>query len=464
MQSQSESFDQPTQGGKPVGKKLTPRQKASIFAGLGGAATLGTIGTALAWGMSQDGSVNDKLPESAPDSDSSTTPAESKTNPVSDETKPEKPGDKPATEEHPVATTDPADEKPHQDKPAGEKPTNTHPESLTKTEGGGASTTQPNSHTTTEEHPSDNHPGSHVSTETEEPVDTTIPEPALATHVNDNMTQEDAFKAAREEVGAGGFFEWHGELYNTFYKEEWEGMSPEKRQAYIDKIYGDDEQSTSRDYDVHNDSTTQEPTPSSNETDNKPDIKVGQYEGHTIGLGDTDHDGDAEIIIIDNGTVGAVDTDNDGIMDTRVELNAETHQVESSSPLTSPFAAPSMNALDDTTSTDQDQIQQTNNADTSDEPEVVLATVDEHEVLLSDVDQDGYVDVMLADNGVMFVDTDGDHQFDLGVLYDTNTGDVEQVGYLNQGVDVPHLDHHTENNMADTQDYDNDSDMSEWAA
>ncbi|WP_080054491.1 hypothetical protein [Spirosoma aerolatum] len=462
MQSHSESFDQPTQGGKPVGKKLTPRQKASIFAGLGGAATLGTIGTALAWGMSQDGSVNDKHPESAPDSDSSTTPAESKTNPVGEETKPEKPDHKPAPEEHPVATTVPANEKTHQDKPVGEKPTNTHPESLTKTEGVPA-TTHPESHTTTEENPTNSHPDSHTSTEAKEVVDTTIHEPTLATHVDDSMTQEDAFKAAREEVGAGGFFEWHGELYNTFYKEEWDRMSPEERQAYIDKIYGDDEQSTSRDYNAHNDSTTHEPTTSSNETNDKPDIKVGQYEGHTIGLGDTDHDGDAEIIIIDNGTVGAVDTDNDGIMDTRVELNAETHQVESSSPLSSPFAAPSMNALDGPTSTDNDQTHQTNNADASDEPEVVLATVDEHEVLLSDVDQDGYVDVMLADNGVMFVDTDGDHQFDVGVLYDPNTGNVEQVGYLDHAVDVPHLDH-TDNNMADTQDYDNNSDMSEWAA
>lgn len=38
--------------------------------------------------------------------------------------------------------------------------------------------------------------------------------------VNDDMSFEEAFAAAREEVGAGGIFVWHGEAYNTFYAEE----------------------------------------------------------------------------------------------------------------------------------------------------------------------------------------------------------------------------------------------------
>lgn len=45
--------------------------------------------------------------------------------------------------------------------------------------------------------------------------------------VNDDMSFEQAFAAAREKVGAGGIFVWHGEAYNTFYAEETVNVSGE---------------------------------------------------------------------------------------------------------------------------------------------------------------------------------------------------------------------------------------------
>lgn len=36
----------------------------------------------------------------------------------------------------------------------------------------------------------------------------------------DTMSFSDAFAAAREEMGAGGLFEWHGQTYNTFRADE----------------------------------------------------------------------------------------------------------------------------------------------------------------------------------------------------------------------------------------------------
>lgn len=38
--------------------------------------------------------------------------------------------------------------------------------------------------------------------------------------VNDNMSFSEAFAAARQEVGAGGVFQWHGQSYGTFYENE----------------------------------------------------------------------------------------------------------------------------------------------------------------------------------------------------------------------------------------------------
>ena len=54
--------------------------------------------------------------------------------------------------------------------------------------------------------------------------------------VDDAMTFSEAFAAAREQVGAGGVFEWHGKVYGTYYKEEWSAMSQEERSEWQSRI------------------------------------------------------------------------------------------------------------------------------------------------------------------------------------------------------------------------------------
>ncbi len=54
----------------------------------------------------------------------------------------------------------------------------------------------------------------------------------VATSVNDSMSFGEAFAAARAEVGAGGVFEWHGNIYSTFTAEEWSSMTPAERDEY----------------------------------------------------------------------------------------------------------------------------------------------------------------------------------------------------------------------------------------
>ena len=62
--------------------------------------------------------------------------------------------------------------------------------------------------------------------------------------VNDEMSFGEAFAAARAEVGAGGVFRWHGNLYNTYTADEWETMSAEERAEFGDRVYGTDLAST----------------------------------------------------------------------------------------------------------------------------------------------------------------------------------------------------------------------------
>lgn len=58
----------------------------------------------------------------------------------------------------------------------------------------------------------------------------------VASSVNNNMSFGEAFAAARAEVGAGGVFEWNGRVYNTFYAEEWNSMSPAEHSAFQSSV------------------------------------------------------------------------------------------------------------------------------------------------------------------------------------------------------------------------------------
>ena len=58
----------------------------------------------------------------------------------------------------------------------------------------------------------------------------------LATGVSDDMSFGEAFASARHELGPGGAFVWHGNVYGTYYAEEWNNMSAEQQSDYYDKV------------------------------------------------------------------------------------------------------------------------------------------------------------------------------------------------------------------------------------
>lgn len=62
----------------------------------------------------------------------------------------------------------------------------------------------------------------------------------VAAGVNDNMSFNEAFAAARSEVGAGGCFVWHGNVYGTYYANEWNSMSPAQRDEFASQTTGVD--------------------------------------------------------------------------------------------------------------------------------------------------------------------------------------------------------------------------------
>lgn len=62
----------------------------------------------------------------------------------------------------------------------------------------------------------------------------------VASGVNDNMSFNEAFAAARAEVGAGGCFVWHGNVYGTYYANEWNAMTPEQHDEFTAQTLGVD--------------------------------------------------------------------------------------------------------------------------------------------------------------------------------------------------------------------------------
>lgn len=62
----------------------------------------------------------------------------------------------------------------------------------------------------------------------------------IASGVNDSMSFNEAFAAARSEVGAGGCFVWHGNVYGTYYASEWNAMSSAQRDEFTSHTLGVD--------------------------------------------------------------------------------------------------------------------------------------------------------------------------------------------------------------------------------
>ncbi|MDE6397351.1 MAG: hypothetical protein K2K84_08770 [Muribaculaceae bacterium] len=47
-----------------------------------------------------------------------------------------------------------------------------------------------------------------------------------------DLTFGQAFAAARSEMGPGGSFSWRGQVYGTYYRNEWNAMSPGERHDF----------------------------------------------------------------------------------------------------------------------------------------------------------------------------------------------------------------------------------------
>lgn len=112
----------------------------------------------------------------------------------------------------------------------------------------------------------------------------------VATTVNDDMSFDEAFAAARAELGPGGCFEWHGQVYATYNAEEWNGMTAQERAQFEDHFSWNHIDTTNSDVAQH---TTHSAQPASH----------AQSTAHTetvqAQVVDSDDD-DIEVVSVDN--------------------------------------------------------------------------------------------------------------------------------------------------------------------
>ena len=145
-----------------------------------------------------------------------------------------------------------------------------------------------------------------------EPVFVPADSVEVAEGVEDSMSFAEAFRTARAEVGPGGAFTWHGEVYSTYYGTEWNSMSQEDQDQYGHAVFASH---------IHPEPWSEEPVRVSEpepvpEPDPTPDVIVGEVEVVAVGTVETPF-GDVDVA---QGYVGDhaatfVDLDQDDVVD-----------------------------------------------------------------------------------------------------------------------------------------------------
>ena len=64
-------------------------------------------------------------------------------------------------------------------------------------------------------------------------IDSMVP----VAEVSDDMSFGEAFAAAHEQVGPGGVFVWHGQVYNTYTADEWNSMTPAEHAEFGSHVH-----------------------------------------------------------------------------------------------------------------------------------------------------------------------------------------------------------------------------------
>ena len=271
-------------------------------------------------------------------------------------------------------------------------------------------------------------------------VDTAGKDIAIATCVDDDMSFSQAFAAARAEVGSGGVFHWHGNLYNTFTAEEWGHMSAGERAEFSAELSStpipmQDSHHSSNNYNSgyqsHNDSGIEviQYETLTTEDGTLVDVALVNIQGQEAYLFDFNRDG-----IID---VMGADINGDGQVDYEEMIDVSSENMAMVTPndevpiVNPPMDEPQVAVLGYETVTYDDGTQM----------DVAAVNIDGQTGFIIDGDMNGTADLFV-------VDANGNNQIDEGEITDISpnniameqfqqTNEMDQNNYLAMGGEGP---------------------------
>ncbi len=152
--------------------------------------------------------------------------------------------------------------------------------------------------------------------------------------VGDNLSFDEAFQAARTQTGPGGIFVWHGQVYNTYQKEEWTGLALAQRQEFLTDVGFKPAPPASAENSAQEPELSQTPEP----------IFIDTLMGGNRVIGcDSDRDGMIDMVVMPtaNGQeVRIIDADGDDGLDRVITIDVYTDEVVNYTKLDEPWFLP----------------------------------------------------------------------------------------------------------------------------
>lgn len=148
----------------------------------------------------------------------------------------------------------------------------------------------------------------------------------VASGISDSMSFSEAFASARAEVGPGGVFTWHGNVYSTYYENEWDNMTDAQKHDYAVAVhnldYNHEPSAGYSGYDAPDDGEIHVLSEEQVETENGEMVHVTRVEmdGHYGEVYDFNNDGQPDAALIDDNDdglpdVALIDENHDGLID-----------------------------------------------------------------------------------------------------------------------------------------------------
>ena len=208
--------------------------------------------------------------------------------------------------------------------------------------------------------------------------------------VDDSMSFSQAFEAARAQVGAGGVFTWHGNIFNTYTADEWKSLSDQEKHLFAEQV--------------------------------KPQVGAADIDTHQL----VAHVAPEENVEVEQDATVTVEVEDEPLPDANLEYASEAHQV--------PTPNEDLTWNDITSNDDDVRIIGFREVEIGRGRSVTMQEIEVNgqRVAVIDVDKDGEPDLAMTD-------LNHNQQMDEGEVLDLHTG--EPLAFSNDTPqDIPDID------------------------